>query len=101
MKWLLPMLLFTATAAQGEIFTWKDARGTSHYTNSRYEIPERYRERAKVLDLGIEKKTDAATPPQPGQLQQATPAPAQKAPAAPPAQQRRKTRSRHAAEPEE
>jgi len=65
-------LLFAATV-KAEIFTWKDAKGVSHYTNSMYDVPERYRSKAKKLDLGIEEKAGA------GQQQQAA-APSQQKP---------------------
>ena len=53
---LLVLLLFVASTAYGEIYTWKDARGTLFYTNSLYEIPARYRARAKLLDVATGKK---------------------------------------------
>jgi len=72
MKSLLFILILMASTAYGEIYTWKDARGTAHYTNSQYDIPERYRSRAKVLDLGIEQKSgnppvQQSAPVQPGE----------------------------------
>jgi hypothetical protein len=56
---VLVLFLCGATPAWCEIYTWKDKGGTAHYTNSIYEIPERYRSKAKVLDLGIEPKIGA------------------------------------------
>lgn len=64
MKWMLVLLLFIAVPAFGEIYTWTDARGTRHYTNSMYEVPERYRAKVKILDLGPPPPV-AATPQQP------------------------------------
>ena len=61
MKSLLLVFLCIASSAHAEIYTWNDSRGTAHYTNSLYEIPARFRERVKVLNLGIEQK--AVTPP--------------------------------------
>jgi len=61
MKRVLVLLLFVAVPAFGEIYTWTDARGTRHYTNSMYEVPERYRAKVKTLDLGAPPAT--ATPP--------------------------------------
>lgn len=55
------MLLLLASSAYGEIYTWRDSKGVKHYTNSEYEIPERYRKKARVLDLGI--GTKPASPP--------------------------------------
>lgn len=69
MKKLALMLVFVASAAYGEIYRWTDSKGTTHYTNSIYEIPERYRAKAKTVNLGIpEAKTDSAapSPPLPG-----------------------------------
>jgi hypothetical protein len=69
MKKLVLLLLCFASAAYGEIYTWKDARGTLFYTNSLYEIPARYRSRAKLLDVatGKKKPISAAQPgAQPG-----------------------------------
>jgi hypothetical protein len=63
MKRLLLLSLFIATPVQGEIYTWTDGRGTSHYTNSMYEVPTRYRDKVKVLNLGIDTKADQAAPP--------------------------------------
>lgn len=98
MKKLLILLLFLTSSAYGEIYTWTDSKGTKHYTNSEYEIPERYRKKAKVLDLGLGPKTDggqaqpgaaaapqASTPtmPAPQSAAPASPAP-QPAAAAPP-----------------
>lgn len=73
MKKLLVMLVFVASTAHGEIYTWTDSRGTAHYTNSEYEIPVRYRAKAKVLDLGIEQKKEASSPQQNGQMQPVKP----------------------------
>ena len=56
MKKILLILLFLVSSAYGEIYTWKDSRGTVYYTNDQYEIPESYRAKSKVLDLGIEQK---------------------------------------------
>jgi Domain of unknown function (DUF4124) len=60
-------LAFAVSAALGEIYTWTDTRGTAHYANSEYDIPVRYRAKAKVLDLGIENRTDTASPQPAGQ----------------------------------
>ncbi len=73
MKRLLVLLVFVASSAHGEIYTWTDARGIAHYTNSIYEVPGRYRSKAKVLDLGVEPKTDSSAPPQGGQVQAVKP----------------------------
>jgi hypothetical protein len=67
MKSLLVMLVFMASAAHGEIYTWTDPRGTTHYTNSMYEVPARFRDKVKVLDYGTEQKGGTAAPQQNGQ----------------------------------
>jgi len=64
MKRLLVILIFAASSAHGAIYRWTDSKGTTHYTNSKYEIPERYRAKAKVLDMGIEEKTGNSSPHQ-------------------------------------
>ena len=73
MKSLLVMLVFIATAAYGEIYTWTDPRGTVHYTNSMYEVPARFRDKVKVLNYGTEQKGETAAPQQNGQLQPVKP----------------------------
>jgi Domain of unknown function (DUF4124) len=50
---ILMLLLLTVAPAQAEIYRWTDGRGTVHYTNSEYEIPDKYRNRAVVLNLGL------------------------------------------------
>lgn len=57
---LLPLTL-SSTAAMAEVYTWKDAKGTSFYTNSIHEIPARYLKRARVLDVATGKKGAPAT----------------------------------------
>lgn len=73
MKKLLVLLIFTASYAHAEIYTWTDRGGTKHYTNSIYEIPEKYRAKAKTLDLGIVEKNDNTAGQQPGSQQQPNP----------------------------
>ena len=86
MKRLVALLIIlSASAAYGEIYTWKDARGTVHYTNSIDEIPERYLKKARVYDVATGKKgayatgQPAAAPTAPAGT--AGPPPAQLAPA--------------------
>ncbi|MBT0666069.1 DUF4124 domain-containing protein [Geobacter pelophilus] len=65
MKKLTIFLLLIAATAYGEIYRWTDSKGTTHFTNSIYEIPDRYRAKAKPVDLGIpEQKSDQPQPPQ-------------------------------------
>jgi hypothetical protein len=69
MKSLLVVLLLTAATAQGEIYTWKDPRGTAHFTNNMNEIPVRYRTRIKVLNYETEQKKDPSASPRIGGTQ--------------------------------
>lgn len=73
MKKLMVMLLFVASSAYGEFYTWTDSRGVAHYTNSTYEIPARYRAKAKVVNLGIDQKTDPSSAQPNGQVQPVKP----------------------------
>lgn len=73
MKKLMVMLLFVASSAYGEFYTWTDSRGVAHYTNSTYEIPARYRSKAKVVNLGIDQKTDPSSAQPHGQVQPVKP----------------------------
>jgi hypothetical protein len=58
----LILLLLVATTVHGEIYRWTDGRGTVHYTNSEYEIPDKYRKRSAVLNLGLPVPANAAAP---------------------------------------
>ena len=73
-RFLVLLLVFSASAAYGEMYTWKDAKGTVFYTNSIHDIPARYLKKARVLDVATGKKGGLATE-QPGQnaAQQAQP----------------------------
>ena len=77
MKLLVVLLALTLSASTAlcEIYTWKDSRGTTFYTNSLDEIPTRYQKRARILDVATGKKGGPAVA-QPG-------VPAPPAPAAP------------------
>lgn len=83
MKKLSLILLLFATAAYGEIYTWTDSRGTSHYVSNQYDIPQRYLSRAKIYDLATGKKLPLSAAPAP----QAPGTAAQPAPAASPTPQ--------------
>jgi hypothetical protein len=84
-KRLTLILILTASTAYCEIYTWTDIKGTTHYTNSQYDIPERYRSKSKILDLGIVEKKENnpaqqnapqqqnVSPPQSEQVQPANP----------------------------
>ncbi|HJV33512.1 DUF4124 domain-containing protein [Geomonas sp.] len=60
------LLLLSAALSHADIYTWKDGRGVSHYTNSLHEIPARYLKKARVLDVATGKLGGLATaqPPQ-------------------------------------
>ena len=79
MKLLVVLLALTLSASTAlcEIYTWKNSKGTTFYTNSLDEIPARYQKKARILDVATGKKGGPAVA-QPG-------VPAPPAPAAPPA----------------
>jgi len=52
MKKVILVLLLAATMANAETYKWIDNEGTVHFTDSAGEIPEKYRQGAKQLDLG-------------------------------------------------
>lgn len=71
-------VLVMSSTAYGMVYRWTDSVGIRHYTNKEYEIPERYRKKAKALypESG---DTAAGVLPQPAQ-----PTIAQLVPASPP-----------------
>ncbi|MCM0080413.1 hypothetical protein L4X63_02310 [Geomonas sp. Red32] len=92
MKRLVALLLFLSgsSSAFGEtLFTWRDGRGTEHFTNSINEIPARYLKKARVLDVATGKKgglaiNQPAQPPAAGSANASAPSPVPLAtPAAP------------------
>ena len=84
MKKLAVLLLFVASTAYGEIYTWRDSRGTNFYSNSRYDIPARYLSKAKILDVATGKKLPLTAAQPAGQPAPAVP-PASQAPVPQPA----------------
>ncbi len=52
MKTVLLVLLLAAAAAHAETYKWIDSEGTTHFSDSRGSIPEKYRESAKSLEMG-------------------------------------------------
>lgn len=44
----LPAVLISSPC-KATVYSWKDAAGNTHYTNKDYEIPDRFRSKAKVL----------------------------------------------------
>lgn len=57
MKKLFLVLLLAASVAQAETYEWTDREGTVHFSESRAEIPARYRKSA--VPLGIDTGTTA------------------------------------------
>ena len=81
---LVVMLLMQASYAQADVYTWTDALGIAHYTNKEYEIPVRYRAKAKPLHLEAVEPGSAATSRQGTSSQpQGTPSTPQAAPSPP------------------
>ncbi|MGD0586998.1 MAG: hypothetical protein ABSA86_14725 [Oryzomonas sp.] len=83
---LVVILLMQASGVHADVYTWTDVRGIAHYTNKEYEIPERYKAKAKPLHLEAVEPGSASTP-QNGAPQAApatpTPPPVVKAPVSP------------------
>ena len=49
MKSLIVAILLVSSPALGMVYMWSDSTGIAHYTNREYDIPARYRSRAKAL----------------------------------------------------
>lgn len=45
----LVIILFLSSPAYGIVYSWRASNGVVHYTNKDYEIPARYRAKAKAL----------------------------------------------------
>lgn len=45
----LAIILFFSSPAYGTVYSWRASNGIVHYTNKEYEIPARYRAKAKAL----------------------------------------------------
>jgi hypothetical protein len=73
MKVIVIILVFVATSAYGEIYTWTDAHGAANYANMLDDIPVRYRARAKSLNYGADPQGGA---PLPSRTDHVQPAPA-------------------------
>lgn len=84
MKLLVLLLVLSAAPASGELYTWKDTSGTSHYTNLPDTIPQKYRKKVKVLVMPGEQKKEQPQG-QPGQSSPSQSAPAVNLPMPPPA----------------
>jgi hypothetical protein len=50
--WIASLVLLAASAAAQEIYRYTDEHGRAHYTDSYYEVPERYRD--QIADLAGE-----------------------------------------------
>ncbi|MFA7402550.1 MAG: hypothetical protein WC007_01045 [Pelobacteraceae bacterium] len=67
-------MMLMVSPAQGMIYMWKDPAGIAHYVNKEYDVPDRYKAKAKALypeaaDAGTAQpnsanaQTQAVTPP--------------------------------------
>jgi hypothetical protein len=75
---LLVLLMSIEVPAHGMVYTWSDSSGIRHYVNREYDIPPRYRARAKAL---YPEPSDALAP-QPNMSSQNIQAPAIQPPTA-------------------
>ena len=76
--WVVACLVFVVPASSaGVIYKYEDERGITHYTDRRDLIPEKFRNKAKVVDPGKAPVTVVPTPPSPPP---ASPAPGAQAP---------------------
>jgi hypothetical protein len=64
------LMMFLSSPVYGMVYTWTDASGVPHFTNRDYEIPARYRTKAKAL---YPEQSDASSPQQNAQSQPAKP----------------------------
>lgn len=62
MKVIAAGVMLAASPAHGAVYMWRDSAGVAHYTNKEYDVPERYRAKARVL---YPEASDSGTP-QPG-----------------------------------
>lgn len=58
----LVVLLFLSASAYGEIYTWRDRSGLTHYVNSMDDVPARYRNRVRAMNYGSDPKSNTAAP---------------------------------------
>jgi hypothetical protein len=49
MNIILLGVMLMSSPAQGMLYMWRDSAGIAHYTNKEYDIPERYKARAKAF----------------------------------------------------
>jgi hypothetical protein len=72
-------IMLSASPTLATVYMWRDSAGISHYTNKEYDIPARYRAKAKAL---YPESSDTGKTQPNGSM---VPAPASPAPPAPPA----------------
>lgn len=48
-KIMLAGLMLAASPALGIVYMWRDSAGVAHYTNKEYDVPVRYKAKARVL----------------------------------------------------
>jgi len=58
MKIVVGGMMLMVSPAQGMIYMWKDSAGIAHFVNKEYDVPDRYKAKAKALypeaaDAGI------------------------------------------------
>lgn len=58
----LLLILLLSASAYGEIYSWRDKSGTTHYANSMDDVPGRYRARVKAMNYGPESVSDNSSP---------------------------------------
>ncbi|BCS52097.1 hypothetical protein GSbR_31520 [Geobacter sp. SVR] len=76
------LILISNSAAYGMVYSWTDTTGITHYANKAYEIPARYRARAKSLypeqaDFTTTPQTKSAAQPTSPQAKPEVPTPPQ------------------------
>jgi hypothetical protein len=49
MKIMVAGVILAASPAHGVVYMWRDSAGIVHYTNKEYDVPARYKAKAKVL----------------------------------------------------
>ena len=49
MKIMMVGVMLMASPAQGMVYMWRDSSGIAHYANKEYDIPARYKAKAKAL----------------------------------------------------
>ncbi len=67
---LVLIAIVISSPANGMVYTWKDIAGVKYFTNKEYEIPTRYRARAKAL---YPEQVDSAALTQNAQVPPASP----------------------------